>query len=1002
MKKRKIIALTLLVAFLFSLCIPGTFAIAEDGDDTPAENKGMEINKTATANDDGTYTITLEAYATGEKITSTVNKDVPTDIVLVLDQSGSMEEKMNTYGFRIYTNKSNSDYYNLRHNGARNPNLYYQLKDGSYASVSVERTQTSGFSYTACPANWPNDGWNDGWNDNYYRNRNNLYVKVGEEYQQVTLTRSGSALAGYTYTYTFPDGDSVKSSGYSDSPGDFGGKGPLYVRSATQEYSYTYTYTNNAGEVQTIGTSTGASTQPSDFTLYERYQTGTITRLKALKDAVTTFANSVQKKATGEDGKLGTEDDVDHRIAVVGFATGDYSNNDDYPTYENTELFIGGTQYNYNVDASSYYGSAFQKMNTQAGYDNVIASKNALAARGATYTNYGLMMANGILEANPVPAGERRNRVIIVFTDGQPGYSSYDSKVAQNAIDQAQTAKNNGTTVYAVGIFEGADATSAGNASGDNTEEANWFMQNVSSNNGTPQTPSYYLSAADADTLNSIFQQISDQIESGGSSSTLGESAVIRDIIAPSFQLPAGSTPSDITLETYAYGEGNSWTKNDNAMGAVATVDDGQVNVTGFNFSENWCGTETAANGSTTYRGNKLVISFNVVAKDGFLGGNNVPTNTSAGVYESDKSETPVAEFPVPTVNVPIQAVTVTAEDKNVYLLGGVTRDQLLENAAATVGSVPLDLDVQNFGLEEWQYAYVDLGLAVYDNNINSSNKVDMDVTTEKEFTNMENDGNYGILLTVTPKTEDQGSSGTAATAREGIGAKMINVFKPELTYKDGEAWYGDAVPTDFSSNLDNTDWKHDGKSSSEVTMIGTAPVLSMTYTLDNTKITNGKINTKQDVPVDVAVKIGDTDITQYTTFMHNNCTGKTCSVPLGSKFLLHIKTCQLTITKTGGAANEPYVFTVYKDGVKYSEVTITGNGSATIYELPVGTYTIREDTGWSWRYNPSYSEAVNLSKDNSSGSITCTNTLNKYYWLNGYSAVEKNIFGVSHNKSTN
>ena len=54
MKKRKIIALTLLVAFLCSLCIPCTWAIAEDGDNTntpPAtENEGMEISKTAKAN----------------------------------------------------------------------------------------------------------------------------------------------------------------------------------------------------------------------------------------------------------------------------------------------------------------------------------------------------------------------------------------------------------------------------------------------------------------------------------------------------------------------------------------------------------------------------------------------------------------------------------------------------------------------------------------------------------------------------------------------------------------------------------------------------------------------------------------------------------------------------------------------------------------------------------------------------------------------------------------
>lgn len=100
MKKRKIIALTLLVAFLCSLCIPCTWAIAEDGDNTntpPAtENEGMEISKTAKANGDDTYTITLEAYATGKKIVTEETKDVPTDIILVLDRSGSMGDPMSS------------------------------------------------------------------------------------------------------------------------------------------------------------------------------------------------------------------------------------------------------------------------------------------------------------------------------------------------------------------------------------------------------------------------------------------------------------------------------------------------------------------------------------------------------------------------------------------------------------------------------------------------------------------------------------------------------------------------------------------------------------------------------------------------------------------------------------------------------------------------------------------------------------------------------------------
>ncbi len=779
------------------------------------------------------------------------------------------------------------------------------------------------------------------------------------------------------FMYIFPDGTEVNGGHFNDSP-NFGDKGPLYYRTEVPgEGTYTYTYTDQDGATQTIGTSTGATTQP-DFTLYERYKSGSVSRLNALKTAVSGFADSVKTKAAGQDGEIGTSDDVNHRVAVVGFATGNRST-DGHPSYENTEVFIGADQYNYNSNASSYYTDALQDMNTTVGYNNVIASKNALAARGATYPNYGLEMAKGILDANPVQQGEKRNRVVILFTDGTPGWSGYDSEVAGAAVTQASALKNAGVTVYSVGIFEGADATSAGIADGASNRQANQFMQNVSSNNGTPRNPSYYLSASDADTLNSIFQQISGQIEEGGSSTTLDEQSVVKDIISPSFQLPTGATAADITLETYAYGEGDSWTKNGSAMGATAVVNGDTVDVTGFDFAQNWCGTETT-NGNKTYRGNKLVISFKVEPKSGFLGGNNVPTNTSAGIYENSSATDPVFTFPVPKVDVDIKSITVTAPNKDVYLLQDVPADTL-KGGKATVGGVELDLTkpADNYGLESWQNAYVDITVEVKDKDGN---------IIANDLNGLTEDSEYTVSVKVSPK-----ETGTAAE-QTGEGNGQIHVYKPQLTFKDSEAWYGDTAPADLNANLTETKWLH-GQDEADATKMGTAPELALTFTPDASKLDNGKINTKQDIPVDVGVKIGQTDVSTHTTFQHTNCDGKTCELQQDMEFLLHINTCQLTVTKTGGAAGEPYVFTVYRDGSKYSEVTIVGNGSKTIYELPVGSYTISEDEGWSWRYVGTEGAAVDLSKDNTSGSISCTNSKTENYWLNGFSDVVKNIFGA-------
>ena len=141
MKNNKLISLLLSIFMSFTCFTTFVPVLAEKDsaiDDTSSntDSNGMHVAKTAVKNDDDTYTIRLEAYATGSKVITEVSKDVPTDIVLVLDQSGSMEEKMTTYSFRPYTDKTNSDYYSYRSNNGKN-NLYSKQTDGSYASVSV-------------------------------------------------------------------------------------------------------------------------------------------------------------------------------------------------------------------------------------------------------------------------------------------------------------------------------------------------------------------------------------------------------------------------------------------------------------------------------------------------------------------------------------------------------------------------------------------------------------------------------------------------------------------------------------------------------------------------------------------------------------------------------------------------------------------------------------------------------------------------------------------------
>ena len=991
--KKRVLSFLLCFFLLFSLFLPSDTVFADDA------TSGMEISKTASDNGDGTYTIQMEAYATGEKVTTIIEEDKPTDIVLVLDQSGSMDYNMTNYTFNAYTGNSrrNSNYYNNRHNGGNN-NLWHKLEDGSYVSVSVVREIPITYSTISSTRT----------NSNYYSNRTNVYHLKDGIYYQVTVSPSGS-YNNRVYTYTSNGGLDVTSTGESSVP-NFGGEGPLYSLEPENLNAaiYTYSYTNDQNETVTIGSSTGQSTTFTDVTLYQK-TAGNIKRLAALKSALTTFVNQVNAKASGVDGILGTVDDINHRIAMVGFASGDTNS----PSYQNTEILIGTAQYGYGSSAQGVYGSAFQNMDTPTGRSNVSSSIGILDSNGATRTDLGMEMANGILNANPVPSGEERNRVVVVFTDGVPTTTNaYNSTVANSAISYGNTAKNTyNTTVYTIGIFDGADATTSGNANGTEEQKANWFMQRLSSNNGTPQNPSYYLSASDADTLTSIFEQIANQIEQGGSATELNEEAIIRDIIAPAFTLPEGTTAADIVLETYQCtgkdlaGE-YTWSKNTTALGATAVIgssDPGapittnnQLSITGFDYSENWVGTDTV-DGIVNYRGNKLVIKVIVEPREGFFGGNQVNTNTNAGLYVDASATEPLFIFDRPVVDVPLADIVIEIPDEGElgsYYRQTIPADALKFNSIVKIVGYELDFSKANYGLEAWQNEYVDI-----------------EVTTDATDTvlnDVQEDLTYTMSITVKPKYV--GTINEAGATATGIG--KILVFKPKLTFEDSDVYYGDTAVYGVENIVDIT-WVHPGIGLSgeidheDMTMLNAEPDLDLNYTPLADTIISGKVAVKHDIPVKVDVKIPVGDgttkelINNQTTFVHEPCISSDCtwtdpSTPGDPAFLLHVKTGQLTITKAGGNEGEPYVFNIYKDGNKYTEATIVGNNSVTIFELPVGNYTIQEDTGWSWRFSPSYDGGVVLSSTSNSGKIICNNVPNgEIYWLNGYSDVLQNIADI-------
>lgn len=697
------------------------------------------------------------------------------------------------------------------------------------------------------------------------------------------------------------------------------------------------------------------------------YQASATTTSK--RDALVKAANDFADKVYADAEK----NNVDHRMSVIGFS---------------------------NNNASTIKVGLVNDIRNNV--NDVKSAIDLLATSGGTYIEDGLTNAKNAFDNASSTTVTERKRVVVIFTDGIPGSGSWSSTTisesANPAINTSYELKNTyGATVYTIGMLDDANPELEISDERDDAARTNKFLHYLSSNypNATSMdnggrdggNKGYYLSASDTASLSSIFEKIYDEIATP--SIPLDGNAVIKDIVTPNFNVPENT--ADIKLYTDEFNGTSFKNERKSATGVTAEIDGDTIKVTGFDYNANFV-SDKQHDGTF---GKKLIIEFTVTPKDGFLGGNGIYTNgETSGLYQNNNAESALGTFERPTVDIPIKSVTVTAENKNVYLLNDLTADQLKDGVTVNCGNVPLDLSANNYGLEYWQTEYVDITVTYKDEDGN----------TVTALNDLLDDTTYNVTVTVSPK-----SSGTA-TEKTGTATATVNVFKPEITYKDSAIDLGQTPNYEDTSkdncNFVKVEWKHGNNVAESSNMIGNAPTLSYEYN----PAADSAEAFKTDTYVNVTVKIGDKDITEAAVkFKHANCDYNNCSFNTsGGQFIVHIKTFDLTIkkdVKNGTDENQKFIFSVMKDGELVTKVVLKGNDSVTIKGLPVGTYTITEDTNWSWRYKLEGIVDANgdsiMNDDGSSctytavagtNQVTFTNNLLNTKWLTFVDNV-KNIF---------
>lgn len=348
-------------------------------------------------------------------------------------------------------------------------------------------------------------------------------------------------------------------------------------------------------------------------------------RIDALKSAANNFVNHI-----AEQNQSISDSSKQHQVSIVKFS-GRKSAAVGNDTYRE-----GGYPYNY-----SQVMKAMSPCTDAAAFTSTI---NSISPAGATRADYGLQLAQ-----SQTSNREDAKKIVVFFTDGSPtSYSDFESGVASSAVSAAKAMKDDGSTVYTIGIFSGANPSVDPTASGSSNE--NKFMHAVSSNYpeaaytqsenrwnwnlGTRAEGSdFYKSATNADELNKVFDDISSEIVKGSGYPTK---------VAEGAEHQGGY----ITI--------------DDPLGAYMQVDSFKAIVLNGQTFEN--PTKTTAGNVDTYTfdgtvamGDKSVSLGNVVIT--------VTKSTDLAVGDKVQVKVPAALIPLRSYNVDQKSMTMTVSD---------------------------------------------------------------------------------------------------------------------------------------------------------------------------------------------------------------------------------------------------------------------------------------------------------------------------------------------------
>lgn len=581
----------LLATFALFVFVP--VANALDDDPPYIEQNHIAYSKYPTGPVNGIYTIHLDTFVTGEVTVSTSN--LPADIVLVLDVSGSMDEDYTTTHYEYtarasqgysYDNYSNNTYYYLYNNN------YYPVSRGS-ATVNIgswwnPNNVTVYYLYIQVPGNWGRtttyylSGTNlEGNQPNNIRNTSDvIWTGVLYERSEIIGQSKLEALQGAVAEFIDAIKDNAEEKNVDNQI--------AIVKFAMDEYAPSQTPGKTAEQDLAEGDDSYYYNQRvpnANYTQVVKQFTNVKENAQALKNAVNglhaagaTAADYGMKKA-----QLLLEDLIE--------------NDPDRESNKTVVLF---------TDGAPTYGSEFNSTVASNTIANAYVIKGIKAYEdpedGDVFTS---VFTVGIFDSETTNIRDYMNYTSSNYPDAQ------NWTTTGTGSDQGYYMLVSDETDLS-SIFRSIASQSGGSEATQVTAEAATTVDVISQSFDLPNG---------ADTNIGVFFAQCTGVDDEGYL-TFDTDHLIEN--------PAEGQPGHVTIEI-------DETNN-------------KVTASGFDYSGYWCGKDESL-GENVYRGRKLMLLIPIEMADDAVGGNAVETNgPDSGIYVDGN---PVIKFEVPHIDLP-------------------------------------------------------------------------------------------------------------------------------------------------------------------------------------------------------------------------------------------------------------------------------------------------------------------------------------------------------------